>query len=315
MSSSDLIEHISHKKERSSKESLGFAVTLIGFCIFVIFTIIPLKFQDPINTATAAWWQTIKIFAYITITILISYVFLVGSTLNPRIKNEDKIKTLNKSSYLYETSFYIITSAPLLSSVLYINTRLFSGKLASYTALAILALVTTAIIVEKLIKIKADNYTLIVLGIFLIIGIIYVSNTNYDLTEINIEMENVYEKGNFQIPISIKVTGQNENLTVLLYEQKATNDSVLYQTEQLNFNIKKPRVVEEDKSLYGLYLDEGIYNIYVNTKNMDPGIYGLTFQVHRHNEYKTFLILDNNTANNSSLSFDTDIQNKSIQMI
>jgi hypothetical protein len=280
-------------KEKNSKDSLGFAVSLIGFCIFVLYTVIPKVQEYPLNHAATLGWRMIVLFAYTIFSILVIYIFAIGLTLSPLIGTKYKLKILNIAPYLYESAFYLLTGAIPISGILYLSVLLIPSNIQLYV-IPLLGVFLFLCMIYYISK-KHEDYLLPSL-LPIVIGVIIASIATPVPSNIELTMDNIYDLESCSIPITVKVTGFNTDLSVFLYSE---NSSGLYFTEELPFDVNNPRTKVKGNYLYGFYLEDGVYNIYINTSGMKPGIYGLTFKVGSEYEYETFHLLDSQKNNNN----------------
>jgi hypothetical protein len=284
-------------KEKSSKESLGFAVSLIGFCIFVLYTIIPEVQNYPLTLAATIGWRMIALFAYTIFSVLVIYIFAIGVTLSPLIETTYKIKILNIAPYLYESAFYLLTGAIPISGILYFSVLLIPSDIQIYV-IPLLGAFLFFTVMQYLYKHHKDYMLPSLLSIA--IGVFIASIATPVPSNIELTMDNIYNSESYSIPISVKVTGFNTNLSVSLYSE---NGSGLYFTEELPFDVNNPRTKVKGNYLYGFYLEDGVYNIYINTSGMESGIYGLTFKVGSEYEYETFHLLASQKNNTNCTIF------------
>ncbi|SFM49670.1 hypothetical protein [Methanolobus profundi] len=287
-------------KEKNNERRLSFALSLIGFCFVIVYTIIPEIYSNYLDYATERALNMTNIFVYTIGLSLAMYIFCTGLSLNSQINSKANSYLVRFSSHLYESCFHLIIVAPIMIISSYIAFK--PGFLNIIGLLLLIAGATLFIVAgQKVFDNNIDGMTVFV--IFLSIGGLtsqYVAHSN----DIEITMENVHELGNSPIPIDVKVTGREGNLTVMLYEK---NGSILSLAETLSFDADKPRIMEKSEHISGIHLHDGIYNIYIDTTDMNPEIYGLTFKINNHSEFESFQLLGqlrSNTSKMSNYSFD-----------
>jgi len=180
---------------------------------------------------------------------------------------------LSKQYYVYEISFYIFTIIFIILSI----------KYKEYTILALTILC--------------------IIYIFCFLTYIYLplvpvsSNLYPPLQGHNtIIMENVYHKNDIQIPITIQITGPKTDLTINL--SKKNSDLKLIQIDTLqtiNPDHNPDKITSSVHSiLTGNALNDGEYNIFINTTNLTTGYYELTCSRNTLKSYSvnSFYILD-----------------------
>ncbi len=113
-------------------------------------------------------------------------------------------------------------------------------------------------------------------------------------------MENVYYKNDIQIPITIQMTGPKTDLSINL--SKEDSDLKLIQVDilqTLNPDHNPDEITSSVHSiLTGNALNDGGYNIFINTTNLTTGYYELTCSRNTLKSYSanSFYILDNRSA-------------------
>lgn len=88
-----------------------------------------------------------------------------------------------------------------------------------------------------------------------------------------IDMQSVYQKSNLEIPVLIRITGQDTGLNISLFKEVAGNLS-----EITNISLGMSSIDENIKInnyIIANGLGNGKYNIFINTTNLDPGYYEL----------------------------------------
>ncbi|WMW22253.1 hypothetical protein RE476_00065 [Methanolobus mangrovi] len=275
-----------------NKDSVGYALSLVGFCAYILYTITPTLLDKPLSVATTVSWQLLIIFVNSAISISMLYIGLISLSTSPLIKHKFKKKLLNPAPYYYELSYYIIAAAIPSALITYVIVKLTYDK--SPILSIFLTLILLLLLINHLLKKSSIEYKKAAL-VAVIFGLIVTLSSGMISSEINVTMDKAYESNLGQIPISVEVTGLNKNLIVNLYEENQA--SYLVKTKDIVFDINKPRTKIETGNIEGFYLEDGVYNIYINATGMKPGVYGLTFNVGLANEYSTFYILNSNDNN------------------
>ena len=111
-------------------------------------------------------------------------------------------------------------------------------------------------------------------------------------------MESVYSKKDIQIPITIQVTGVNNDLSVCLVKENSKHNFIHIDdiTLEPKHNLNNTTVTSK-KVLVGNSLGYGTYNVFINTSTMTPGYYELIYNISGFNkkyDVKGFYLLDDN---------------------
>lgn len=118
---------------------------------------------------------------------------------------------------------------------------------------------------------------------------------------VTVDMENIYYKNDTQIPISIKVTGPNNGIFIKLYN--VSGEYNLTQIDSIELKLKhNSNKIEFGKNsfLIGNSLNNGNYNVFINTTNMTGGYYELACL--RNSEHvKGFYLLEHKMLHNQTL--------------
>lgn len=113
-------------------------------------------------------------------------------------------------------------------------------------------------------------------------------------------MENVYYKNDIQIPITIQITGPKTDLSINLSKEDSDLKLIQVDTLQtLNPDHNPDKITLGVHSiLTGNALNDGGYNIFINTTNLTTGYYELTCSRNTLKSYSvnSFYILDNHST-------------------
>ena len=113
-------------------------------------------------------------------------------------------------------------------------------------------------------------------------------------------MENVYNKNDIQIPITIQITGPKTDLLINLSKKNSDFKLIQIDTLQtLNPDHNPEKIISSVHSiLSGNSLNDGSYNIFINTTNLTTGYYELTCSRNTLKSYSvnSFYILDNRST-------------------
>ena len=118
---------------------------------------------------------------------------------------------------------------------------------------------------------------------------------------VTVNMENIYYKNETQIPVSIKVTGPNNGLFIKLYNVSCEYN--LTQIDSIELKLKhNSNKIEFGKNsfLIGNSLNNGNYNVFINTTNMTGGYYELVC-LRNAEHVKGFYLLEHKMLHNQTL--------------
>jgi hypothetical protein len=149
-------------------------------------------------------------------------------------------------------------------------------------------------------KIDKSQYSSIIIGIFAIIFLVlfspFVPIYSYFFIpgDVKIDMGSIYNKNNTPIPVSIQLTGSNTELYIKLF-----NESSEHNLTEIGIIILKPEDTDNiriNKSLSGISLQNGNFNVFINTIQLTKGYYKLEVNTSKPNRIDTrmFYLLDNN---------------------
>jgi hypothetical protein len=107
-------------------------------------------------------------------------------------------------------------------------------------------------------------------------------------------MNSIYNKNNAPIPIYIQITGANTDLQIELL-----NESSDHNLTGIAYIILKPEDTDKfsfNKSLSGNSLQNGKYNVFINTSELSKGYYKLKVNIPKYNKTDAmmFFLIDNN---------------------
>jgi len=144
-------------------------------------------------------------------------------------------------------------------------------------------------------------YSLLIIAVFYLPLVQFSSNLYPPLQGQNtIIMENVYHKNDIQIPITIQITGPKTDLSINLSKKNSDFKLIQIDTLQtLNPDHNPDKITSGVHSiLTGNALNDGGYNIFINTTNLTTGYYELTCSRNTLKSYSvnSFYILDNRST-------------------
>jgi ABC-type transport system involved in multi-copper enzyme maturation permease subunit len=147
--------------------------------------------------------------------------------------------------------------------------------MAGYTLLSIILALSTLFLSFK------SNYGVlffIALISVLVFSYTFLYNVSDKPSNIEIEMNSIYEHDYSLIPISVKVTGFNNDLFVGLFQENESYNLNMIEEKQIPINTVD-RMVEHGDYLIGNYLNAGNYVVYINTTGLENGYYEICFNV------------------------------------
>ncbi|CAG1020159.1 hypothetical protein DOJK_00136 [Patescibacteria group bacterium] len=113
-------------------------------------------------------------------------------------------------------------------------------------------------------------------------------------------MENIYYKNDIQIPITIRITGPKTDLSIDLYKKDFNSNLIpIDKLQTLNPDRNPDKITLSVNSiLTGNALNNGKYNIFINTSNLTTGYYELTSSRNSLKSYSvnSFYLLNNRSA-------------------
>lgn len=113
-------------------------------------------------------------------------------------------------------------------------------------------------------------------------------------------MENVYYKNDIQIPITILITGPKTNLSIDLYKKDFNGKLIpIDKLQTLNPDHNPDKITLSVNSIItGNALNNGKYNIFINTSNLTTGYYELTSSRNTLKSYSanSFYLLNNRSG-------------------
>lgn len=166
---------------------------------------------------------------------------------------------------------------------------MFTSEVIDISLISIILILTMYVFIFLLsIKDKAVGNIILLIVICLLLIVLSINSWGA-FVSMDIEMDNTYQLEQSPMPIAIKVTGLNNMLKVNLHTKDKSSFEV---NDGITFSNRTSRIIEQDSRLFGVYLDNGEYDIYINTTSMNPGLYLLNFTVQQHTESKTFYLID-----------------------
>ena len=198
---------------------------------------------------------------------------------------------------LFENGFSIFSDINFLSSIIYFVITLICIAYILWSVQQVENLFSKNFISVNFLSVlnNVKRFYLIIGSIFILSALTGSIASGYILHgDISIEMNDIYNNQNKQIPIEIRVTGaQTDSLVVDLYKTDLKNhllpmDSIELRHTPYNENNDK---VFSSIYLTGNNLNKGEYKVYINSTNFTEGYYELSFTVGENMPlyYKLFL--------------------------
>ncbi len=223
---------------------------------------------------------------------IIAYVLVKGMTLE--VKHPQKVINLNK----FANDFYLMAFLMGISLLPYpvINLLLVRFQISiPYKDILIYLLIGFIIVLTffKFFK-KWENKFIIYFAIF-IFAFIVLNDPISVLFRGNVEinMDNIYYKNSSLIPVSIEITGVNDELSIDLCKSSA-NKLIPIGNITLGPNHKYENIYGDNLIGNGFY--SGKYYIFIETTNMTEGYYELVYKRKTIDEYpygKSFYLVNN----------------------
>lgn len=101
------------------RDTLSFAISLIGFCIISLFTIIPHIVSKDLNFYTSIALRYVQLLLYSMIFFMTLYILMMGFSLSSRVNINTKKRIQHFCSYIYEASFYLIYIGVIFTILVY----------------------------------------------------------------------------------------------------------------------------------------------------------------------------------------------------
>ncbi|MDW7732968.1 MAG: hypothetical protein SCH66_11135 [Methanolobus sp.] len=271
------------EKENDNKKenTLGFSITLTAFYITALYNLYNYSAENLFNVNLSLIVSFMEAILFSALLLLVLSIFTKGYSLELTDRNRDLAVYL--SSCFYAPSFRVLIYSIPISAYFYL-TKDFEYKLLLYI---IISIVIVVFLMYPIFKNKGDkSSTVFALSslILLMLGLIIYSiafSTFIDIrpNNIDIEMDSVYELDESFILVSATVTGVNNDLFVGLFQENESNSLNLIEEIKISINTTD-RIVEKGSDyLVGDCLNNGNYNIFINTSSLEAGYYELWFNV------------------------------------
>ncbi|MDD5474821.1 MAG: hypothetical protein PHU34_11855 [Candidatus Methanoperedens sp.] len=271
--------------ENAKSDGYKFAVTFLVAITSIIYTI----FNYLQNVAVDENFFFLSCF-FISAGIIIAVGFLVyilikGFTME--VKNQNLIEYLNQiANQIYKWN--IIIFMLLINYLLAVVITFYIFKSGSlYTLVPILAIIfapfiyiilhTRKLRITQILSTKKYLIIISIVTVWIILGLIISFNSPMK-GQVIVEMKDINYKSDTEVPVTIRVTGLDREIKLMLFKDESGN---LY--ELANINLTRPILTDsynEEKYIHNDYFianfqDNGKYKIFINSTNMTAGYYEL----------------------------------------
>lgn len=269
---------------------LSFAVTLLAALGSISYAGYNYLQKTPVDIYLYVFFCVLIPPALFLVIGLLLYVFFKGYSLE--VSRSKQRKPLNDiSSFIYR--IFLSIFAMLLIFILYVFVLvLVLPKIESFTVFIILIFIGVVLSLlvywlltkTSLVEAKSRWNTYITPGAtVLLLGLLFWSAifpSVIDLTplqgHVTVNMDSIYCKNDAPIPVLIRVTGPNTDLSIKLSQEESNHnlreiDNITLRAERNADKI----VYGKNSSLFGNTLDYGTYTVFISTTNLSSGYYEL----------------------------------------
>jgi hypothetical protein len=271
----------SQNKKDKNELLLSFVISAvaIGISIFKEFGLSvyhqPLSFEAFV---ILSYIQTISIVVllFLGIFILLRYYSLFSS--------KPKEQLIYVSSLFYHSAIIFLIYSISMSVYVFIDKLYVNDNGIGLILLAIVGSVATFwYIMKEDTDGKSRNTIICLLALFGLVLWIFGFGVLMDNkpVSIDVEMDELYSHQ--MIPISVEVNGYNNALYVELYQE---NESYKLNSIDKNMIFLNPtdNTVEHSEHIFGNYLDNGNYIIFINSTGLESGYYEVRINVYKTDE-------------------------------
>lgn len=259
--------------DAENPDSFKFAITFlaaVGTILYAVYNYFQIK------SIHISWFSYVMDFTTILLVssfFIMAYILLKGITIE--VKDPQKVIILNKiAKDVYIMAFLMGILFLVSPGINFISVRFqTSNPYKNIFTFFLVALITLLILPKfyKNWKKRCLTFFILFIIIFIVleppISVLFQGN-------ININMDNIYSKNISTIPVSIELTGVNDELSIYLNKNYANN---LTQIDNITLgpNHKDKNIYGDNLTLYGNGFYSGKYHIFINTTNMTEGYYEL----------------------------------------
>lgn len=283
------------KEKEDGKETLGFAITLAGFCLIALNEIINYFKQESFTYNYFVALTFIKSILLLVLIFLAAFILIRGYSLV--LENKDKYWYI--SSLLYSSSFVLFFYALCISVYIYISFFYLTDNLI-LVSFGYILLTFVLVAITLYVSIKSNKGALTIFLVLLSVvayGLLFSAFVDHKSLTMDIEIEELYEIDNKLIPISIKINGYNNALSVEMYQENSSHDLNLID-KNIVFIDSTDKKVEHGEYIFGNYLNNGNYIVFINTTGLKAGYYELCFNVNKTSKTvsKGFYLVNDTTS-------------------
>lgn len=284
-------------QDKKSKDGI-----LLSFAIIIFTGIISLfkEYVIPIyqQALTYKWFIAISLAQSIAIVLVLFLGIFILLNNYSLISSKSKEQLIKYSCLFSDSSFLFFVFSILVSTYLFLSTFYLKNVTLRSIGLLILTIVLGIGVFWYIAKdtAKANRNTIVVLlalvGLALW-GYTFGLSMDYKSVEIQVEMEELYEFDHQIIPISVRVNGYNNALDIEMYQENESHTLNPIDANRI-YPYATDNAVEHSKYIFGNYLDDGNYIIFINSTGLESGYYELHMNVNKTNEVvsKGFYFID-----------------------
>lgn len=217
------------------------------------------------------------------VLLLFSVSFIIIRLYSFVSKNREKCYVI--SSTIFPAVYFIILYTASISIFMYLTFFYLRDAFIFGILFISLALLLGGITYRYIVhnpKEASRKYIIIFLALlgFVLWGLTFSVFMDNKPLAIDIEIDELYEIDNQLIPISIKINGYNNALSVEMYQENSSHD-LNFIDKNIMFTDSTDKKVEHGKYIFGNYLNNGNYIVFVNTTGLESGYYELYFNVYK----------------------------------
>lgn len=302
------------RKETPSNEkgSLEFVVSLLASIVTIIYAMYSYISNTPVDSNFFRYTVALIIVAFILVAGLLIYILIKGYSIE--VQDSAQKKYLDKWAsrvYLNNSLMFIM----LLTFAVSFITLLLLKIDIYYSILFLIILISALVGFIFLWPLYRKNR----LGIIAYLVLLYVVSFLYfvyifwyspllasvsAIGQVTVNIEGAYYKNNTPIPVFIQLTGPNLGLRFFLYDEKPDHtfelmDEMLLEPQRNDTMILtksnfQTKFGNYSNYLSGNYLNNGKYNVFINTTNLTPGYFELVWRRTSFDyEARRFYLLNN----------------------
>lgn len=145
---------------------------------------------------------------------------------------------------------------------------------------------------EKTERKKIDKFVNILTVTTFISFFIFIPSYLLTPGSVIIDIQNIYSKNDLVIPVSVQVTGPNENISIEILKENSNHNLIAIDNISLRPNQDQDKITHgENSTLLGYAIDYGKYTVYINTTNLTSGYYHFTC-LRNNNTFERILLIE-----------------------